>query len=93
MLLNTRALKILSALELMNEAYGNSIDRSCEIYTTTTNQLNHDTFIQVNQTITSTSLISENLNVTVDAGESINLLEDFEVQPNSIFEALINGFN
>ena len=69
------------------------IDRSCEIYTSTFNPVINDTFIQVNQTITSSSLISENLNVTFDAGESIDLLEGFEVEPNSIFEALINGCN
>lgn len=67
------------------------INGTCEIFSNTSNPISNDTLIQVNQSITSSSNIQSNVSATFEAGTAIILLEGFEVQSNTVFEALIVG--
>ena len=69
------------------------LDKSCEIYSSLSNGIYNDTLIQVNQTIESSSIVNGNVNVTYDAGVSIELKTGFEVKPTAVFEAEIQGCN
>ncbi len=69
------------------------LDKSCEIYSSLSNSIYNDTLIQVKQTIESSSIVNGNVNVTYDAGISIELKNGFEVRPTAVFEAEIKGCN
>lgn len=69
------------------------IDGNCIVNDVITSNINTSVMEEANKTITSSSTINGNLNVSFDAGECIELRSGFEVPASSNFETKLVGCN